>query len=213
MQLKLGIIFLFISFIGLKLSAQSVFDNVDTLKYPYHLWSEEVIEAANTAKNTNYMSEEEKNLIWLSNLARFDGYLFGKTFLKDYIETHQIKYTSNVKSLFKDLSKSHKLPMLKPDKGMYALAKKHAEWSGKKGKTGHQRFNERAKKSGHSKYSENCQYGYFTAIDILIDLLIDDGVPSLGHRKNILNKEMMYTAVSIQPHKVYKYNCVIEYAG
>ena len=213
MQLRFGILILFFSVIGINTNAQSVFDNVDTLKYPYHLWNEEVIAAANTAKDANYMSEEEKNVIWLTNLARFDGALFAKTFLKDYIETNQLKYSANVKSLFKDLKKLPSIAFLKPDKRIYELAKKHAIWSGKKGKTGHARFNERAKKSGHSKFAENCQYGYLTGIDILINLLIDEGVPSLGHRKNILNQKMFFTAVSIQPHKIYGYNCVIDYAG
>ena len=196
-----------------KASSQSVFDNHDTINYPFHLWNELVIETANTAKNLTYLTNEEKNIIWLCNLARFDGKLFTKTFLNEYIEHNQIKYTPYVKSLYSDLKKTKKLDLYKPDKRIYNLAKEHAIWSGKKGKTGHKKFQDRAKRSKHSKFAENAQYGNFMALDIVMDLLIDEGIESVGHRKNILSPQYKYIGVSIQPHKVYKYNCVMDFAG
>jgi len=207
-----AIAFLLVLF-SIEVNSQSVFDNRDTINYPYHLWNDLVIETTNTAKNEAYLTIEEKNIIWLCNLARFDGELFSKTFLKEYIEKNQIKYTSYVKSLFSDLKKTKSEDLFKPDKRIYGLAKEHAVWSGKKGKTGHKKFQDRAKRSKHSKFAENAQYGYFMAIDIVMDLLIDEGIQSLGHRKNILNPLYRYIGVSIQPHKVYKYNCVMDFGG
>ncbi len=193
--------------------SQSVFDNVDTVKYPYHLWNTVVIDACNTAKNADYMSNEEKNIIWLHNLARFDGPLFARTFLKEYVEKNGLKYSPEIKSLFYDLRKIRKLALLRPDKRVYELAKAHAVWSGKKGKEGHKGFNERARKSGHSRFSENAEYGDFMAKDIFFNLLIDAGVSTLGHRKNILDIHAKVIGVSIQPHKKDRYNCVIDYGG
>ena len=210
---KLSAIALLLILFALKSASQSVFDNHDTINYPFNLWNDLVIETTNTAKNAAYLTNEEKNIIWLCNLARFDGKLFSKTFLKEYIEKNQVRYTSYVKSLFSDLKKTKELPLYKPDKRIYGLAKEHAVWSGKRGKTGHKRFQDRAKRSKHSKFAENAQYGDFISIDIVMDLLIDEGIQSLGHRKNILSPLYKYIGVSIQPHKVYKYNCVMDFGG
>jgi uncharacterized protein YkwD len=57
---------------------------------------------------------------------------------------------------------------------------------------------------------ENCQYGYGDALSIVIDLLIDEGIPSLSHRKSLLNPEVLYIGVSIKKHKTYVFNTVIE---
>jgi uncharacterized protein YkwD len=159
------------------------------------------------------MTSEERNVIWLSNLARFDGNLFAKTFLKNYINSNEIVSSRYTKSLFSDLKKTSNLPPLLPDHNIFELGKSHAEKSGQKGKIGHQGFSQRANKSRHSKFSENCAYGNSTAIDIVMQLLIDEGVESLGHRKNILNPKTTHTAVSIQPHKTEQFVCVIEYGG
>jgi hypothetical protein len=214
MKLFSTILIVFFSLYNLSGYSQSVFDNVDTLNYPYHLWNDVVIKSCNSAANAEYMTIEEKNIVWLHNLARFDGALFARTFLKEYIEKNNMKYTPYVKSLFKDLrKKAYKLPLLKPSEHIYDLAKSHAVWSGKKSKTGHQKFSDRAKKSGHSRFSENANYGSFLAMDIFMSLLIDESVKSLGHRYNILDLHAKVIGVSIQPHKSYNYNCVIDYGG
>jgi uncharacterized protein YkwD len=58
---------------------------------------------------------------------------------------------------------------------------------------------------------ENCSYGYDQAIDIVISLLIDEGVPDMGHRKNTLNDQFNSVGVAIRPHKEYRVNCVIDF--
>ncbi|RLD46670.1 MAG: hypothetical protein DRI86_02555 [Bacteroidetes bacterium] len=210
---KISAIALLLILFLVKVSGQSVFDNRDTLNYPYYLWNDVVIENTNTAKDETYLTNEEKNIIWLCNLARFDGKLFSKTFLKEYIEKNQVRYTPYVKSLFSDLKKTKKVILFNPDKRIYGLAEEHAVWSGKRGKTGHKKFQERAKRSKHSRFAENAQYGDFMAEDIVMDLLIDEGIQTVGHRKNILSPLYRFIGVSIQPHKVYKYNCVMDFGG
>lgn len=56
---------------------------------------------------------------------------------------------------------------------------------------------DRVKRSGFTGmgWGENCSYGRYTARDFIMGLLIDDNVPSRGHRKNILNRN--YTQVGI----------------
>jgi uncharacterized protein YkwD len=43
-------------------------------------------------------------------------------------------------------------------------------------------------------------------------LLIDDGIKSLGHRKNILNAGFHFVGIAIEPHKTYGTNCVMDFA-
>jgi hypothetical protein len=209
-QQVLLLLFVFIATTG---TAQSVFDNANFEKYPYHLWDSTVINACNTAVYASSLSQEERDLIWLTNLARFDAPLFSKTFLKQYIEDNEIIYTDYVKSLFSDMKSTSRLSILIFDANVCNLAKEFAVWSGKKGSVGHQKFAERSKKSQHSRFGENCQYGESFALDILMRLLIDEGVVGVGHRKNILNPAYTHIGLAIQPHKNFKYVCVMDFGG
>jgi len=46
---------------------------------------------------------------------------------------------------------------------------------------------------------------------VAIQLLIDEGVPSLGHRKACLDKSMEKVGLNIQPHASYDYCCVLDF--
>jgi len=63
------------------------------------------------------------------------------------------------------------------------------------------------------EHFENYQYGLGDPLEIVIDLLIDDNVNDTPHRNAILNSSLQYIGSSIQPHIVYKHNCVIELGG
>ena len=177
-------------------------------------WDQEMLNKANTAKNISWLSDEEKKIIQLCNLARLNGPLFAETFLTDYlIDKKASKYS---RSLKKDLNKLDKLQVLEPDKVLHEIARGHAEISGKRGTTGHQRFKSRYSnlfKQGFTSYAENCAYGFEDAVKNVMELLIDEGISNLGHRKNILNPEFNAIGVSIIPHKRYQFNCVMSFGG
>ena len=61
-------------------------------------------------------------------------------------------------------------------------------------------------------YAENISYGYNDAKKIVIQLLEDDGIPSRGHRKNILSQAYTHIGVGFGPHKKYGYMCVQDFA-
>jgi len=61
--------------------------------------------------------------------------------------------------------------------------------------------------------AEDITYGSFEARQIVIALLIDDGVKDRAHRKNILNPCFRYAGVSFGEHPNYETICVIDYAG
>ena len=60
---------------------------------------------------------------------------------------------------------------------------------------------------------ENLSSGCEDAQEILFQLLIDDGVPSRGHRENILNPAFAMVGVGFGPHKKYRCMCTIDFAG
>jgi uncharacterized protein YkwD len=102
------------------------------------------------------------------------------------------------------------LNILLPNKFCYESAQCHAQTSGNAGYIGHERLNADCKKSSFY-FGECISYGYDNPLDIVMALLIDEGVPSLGHRKNFMGN-FKSVAVSIQPHKSYRYNAVIDLA-
>lgn len=177
-----------------------------------------ILDKANTAKNTAYLSKTEKEVILYMNIARLDGDWFIKHIYNKKISFVSSFSSSYRKSLLKDLKKTKDHPMLYPAKGLTKAARYHAKDMGKKGKTGHRSSDGtetfvRIKKYAQGGYmAENIQYGYQSALDIVLDLLIDDGISSLGHRKNILNSNFSYVGVAIEPHKRYRINCVQDFS-
>jgi len=204
------ILFIYFSFC---VKAQNVFDAADTLNFEYSGWTNEEKLQAITTNNADYLSVIEKEVIILANLSRINPKLFSKTFLLQYITSNQLTSNSYVRSLQRTLKRMKALAAFVPDEKLFELAKTHAIWSGEKGRVGHQNFSHRSNSSGYNYFAENCQYGYNTAIEIFLDLLIDEGIPDYGHRNNFMSKDTKFIGVSIQSHKKYDYNCVIDFGG
>ena len=202
---KIYFIFLILS-PGFSLLAQKYVD-----EKVWNRWDSVTIAKSNTAVKADYLTAEEKLVILITNLARTNGALFSETFLSTYMEGEQNnKYT---RSLFRELKNIKDLQPLYPEKDLFEAAKGHAIKSGKNGQVGHQGFDARFKPlmKKYNSVGENCAYGYDIAIDIVLQLLIDKDVPDLGHRINMLDSKFNSVGVSIQPHKGYRYNCVIDF--
>jgi len=62
---------------------------------------------------------------------------------------------------------------------------------------------------------ENCAYGSATAREIVVQLLIDDGVPSRGHRVNILKREFKKVGIGFNKTGKAAYGAVtvMDFAG
>ncbi|MEA3462137.1 MAG: CAP domain-containing protein [Bacteroidota bacterium] len=183
---------------------------------PWTAWEADVVRSLNTGSEQEYLNEEEKKVILFMNMARFDGPLFERTFLQSYLQENQQENNSYIRSLRKDLKKTSGLSPLIPEKDLTALAQDHARKSGEKGRTGHGDFNKRFEPLLGNPYNhvgENCSYGYEQAVDIVISLLIDEGIKSLGHRENILAKDFNSLGVAIRPHKTYRTNCVTAFGS
>ena len=188
-------------------------------------WTDAELAKANTAKNASYLNAEERKTIMLVNLARMDGKKYLQTYFQEYVKStpyNKMNSSANnyVVSLKADLDKVKNLPMLKPDEGLYKAAKYHAKDSGKNGLVGHTSSNGNSMSKRLPKYvqgwnrlAENCSYGYDNAVNIVGQLLQDDNVPSLGHRKSILDNRLEFIGVAISPHTKYRFNCVMDFCA
>ena len=56
---------------------------------------------------------------------------------------------------------------------------------------------------------ECCQYGTDNALGVVMQLLIDEGIESLGHRK-ILMGDYTLIGVAMRPHIAYRVNTVLD---
>lgn len=184
----------------------------------FSLWNQEILNNANTGVSANYLTNEEKKVLLLVNLARLDGKAFIKNVLDPFVEETKPTNNSYLKSLYVDLRNTSGLQTLASHKKLSEGTAYHANDMGKKGDTGHDSSDgtdcfvriKRFYKGGYM--AENCSYGYGDALNIVMQLLIDDGVSSKGHRFNILGKPYKQIGISIRPHKVYTYNCVMDFS-
>ena len=62
-------------------------------------------------------------------------------------------------------------------------------------------------------WGENIHYGNSNAEDIVVSLVVDDGVPSRGHLKNIMDSTYCRAGAAIGPHKTYRFMCVIDFSN
>lgn len=187
--------------------------NIFSQSSAWDRWSPDVVKKLNTGMDKLYLTEEEKKVILFMNMARYNGSLFAESFLDAYIRSNNIENTTYVRSLYRDLSKISDLPLLLPEEDLTAIAQDHATKSGKTGRVGHQGMTKRFEPFMGNPYyqvGENCAYGFNQAIDIVITLLIDEGIKGTGHRENTLNEGFNSVGVAIRPHRSYRVNCVID---
>jgi uncharacterized protein YkwD len=118
------------------------------------------------------------------------------------------------------LRKAKPLPQLQLSKGMCLGAKDQSFDQSKTGDVSHQGKDksfswDRVARYGDWKtpVSENIAYDSGTARDIVINLLVDDGVPTRGHRNNIFNSSYIVTGVSCGNHPLFGGMCVCTFAG
>ena len=64
-----------------------------------------------------------------------------------------------------------------------------------------------------SGVGENIAYGPETAQDVVMNLIVDDGVADRGHRINLFQAKWTMAGAGCGPHSGYGSVCVIDYAG
>ncbi len=178
---------------------------------PGNFFAQMEINAANTAKDVDYLTQDEKDIFLYNNLARMQPKKFHALFVEYTKGTGReglLKTDHYYTTLTTDLLNRQPAGPMQPDKKMFELAECWAVESGKLGITGHDRVSCPGGYSG-----ENCSYGYSDGLDIVIQLLVDHGVESLGHRKNMLSPGWRGMGTAIRPHSGYRHCAVQNFTG
>ena len=62
-------------------------------------------------------------------------------------------------------------------------------------------------------WGENISYGKSTARDVVLALIIDDGLPARKHRKNIFNPTFNFAGAAFGRHARFRTVCSMDFAG
>lgn len=193
--------------------------------------SSEFAQSITTQSNA---SELEKAILEETNLLRRDPQAYADLLaqLKSYyqdkilalpqeIQEQTQEGVSAVDEAIAALKAASSLPELTLSSGLSRAARDHATDIGSKGLVSHtgsdkstmrERMDRYGEWSGSS--AENITFNSsLNARRHIMALLIDDGVPNRGHRKNLLNPALKVTGVACAPHSQYGYTCVMTYAG
>jgi uncharacterized protein YkwD len=181
----------------------------------------------------DYLSPLEKAVVNEINLARTSPkeYLSLLEQFRKYYDGNLLKLPGEipvntregwkaVNEAVRFLRSQKPLSPLSSSKGMSLAAKDHAKDQSSSGSFQHKGNNgsqpwDRVNRYGtwQKTIGENISYGSDKARNIVIGLMIDDGVPGRGHRKNIFNPDFHVIGVAFGHHATYRTICVITFAG
>ncbi|WP_321995701.1 CAP domain-containing protein [Draconibacterium orientale] len=188
----------------------------------------------NTAADVSYLSELEKEVIYEVNLFRSNPSEYAEKYiapLAQYYNKKILHYpgdksiltqegVSALRECVRALKNAAPAPILYPDKLLTKAAEDHQRDQAKTGKTGHigrdgSNSKERIERYGkwQVRIAENIAYGNTSARQIVIFLLIDDGVKNRGHRANLLQADFKRVGVACGSHPRYSTMCVMDLAG
>jgi uncharacterized protein YkwD len=118
------------------------------------------------------------------------------------------------------LRRTEPLAPLTPSPGMSRAAQDHADDQSRSGGTGHVGSDggevpQRLARYGRwqKRVGENIAYGDGDAREVVMQLIIDDGYPSRGHRENFFQGDFARIGVGCAPHRDYRQVCVMTLAG
>jgi uncharacterized protein YkwD len=111
------------------------------------------------------------------------------------------------------------LPPLAWSEGLARSAAELAREQAQSGETGHGRgklgmegrVGRQVKWTG--SIGENIAYGPNEGRDVVLQLIVDDGVPGRGHRTHIFSPDFRLAGVACGPHQKLRTVCVIDFAG
>jgi hypothetical protein len=205
-----------------------------TLRIFLFLWVA-VIAFADYKKDdrVEYLSTLEKDVLRELNLVRADPpkyaelleatkpFYAGKRFKRPgEITIITEEGVSAVEEAIQFLKASQPVPHFVPSRGMSLGSRDLVKDQSKTGELGHKGDDgsqvwDRVNRHGAWKRSigENISYGTKTAREIVMALIIDDGVSGRGHRKNIFNPGFRIVGIACGSHPKFETMCAMALAG
>lgn len=117
------------------------------------------------------------------------------------------------------LERQQPLPALFVSKGLSLSARDLAQDLGRTGATGHAASDGSTPFARMDRYGswtgtagENACYGPGSARAMVVSLIVDDGVPTRGHRANIFCKDFSVMGIAVAGHPEYGTVCVMDFA-
>lgn len=192
-----------------------------------------VLNTGGKSKQVEFLSQIEMEIVEEMNLVRQNPAAYARYLenLKKYYDNDLLQFPGKtpvrtqegvkaVEEAIRFLRSAEPVAKLKISEGLSRAARDHVSDQSRSGKTGHigndgSKPYERMERYGswEGLSGENIAYGDDSARMIVMQLIIDDGVPTRGHRENILSQEFRYTGVAVGGHPIYRTMCVIDYAG
>jgi len=117
------------------------------------------------------------------------------------------------------LKRQRPLPPFAWSEGLARSAAELVRAQGQSGKTGHGRgkLGMEGRVGRNLEWTgsigENISYGPNDGRDVVLQLIVDDGVPGRGHRANIFSPDFRLAGVACGPHPKLRTICVIDFAG
>jgi uncharacterized protein YkwD len=187
-----------------------------------------------TAAHAEYLSPTERKVVLEINMVRTDPAEYARRFLiplRSFYHKKRLQYpgeiaiatkegSSALEECIKVLKSAKPVPPLSPKKGLFRAAYDHVLQQGNSGALGHDGSDGSSPETRISRYGkwgtlmgENIDYGNADARRIVTSLLIDDGVPSRGHRHNLLKPAFKVVGIAVGKHPKYSYMCVMDFAA
>ena len=188
----------------------------------------------NTAARVNYLSPLEKEMIFEINKLRSNPAEYAREYIAPLAGKYQRRLlyypgdkplltkegVSALKECVRELKKQKSLPLVYPSSGLSNAANDHVKDQSQTGRLGHRGSDNSNSKTRMERYgtwkvsiAENIAYGGMNARQVIIYLLIDDGVRDRGHRKNFLNPDFRSVGVATGSHPGYGNMTVMDFAG
>ncbi len=173
-----------------------------------------VLEELNGARTDPraYARHLEERLAW------FDGRVMREPGTRVAVETRE--GAAAVREAIAVLRRMPPVPAVSVSRGMSRGARDHVHDQARTGATGHagrdgSEAADRVARYGawRESLSENIAYGPPTAREVVIGLIVDDGVASRGHRTNLFDPSIRVVGISCGDHTRFRRMCVIVHAN
>lgn len=162
--------------------------------------------------------------LYAAQLQRFRAAFQGKHYYKSgspirYLTSEGVGAVDDAGAF---LARQSPLPPLQWSEQLAAAARELAQEQARTGAFGHGQgetaMTARIERHGewHGGYAENVSYGDYrsdAAGQIVLEMIVDDGVPDRGHRLNLFAAEYHFAGIACAPHPLRKTVCVVDFAG